>query len=154
MKKLSLLFFMTVSSYLLAQNQVTLLSKEDIGKDAIEKTWYQNGQLEFEGSYSYGKKHGTHRWWYENGQLEFEEYYKYGKKHGFFKGWWKNGQLDYEGHFKHNQRDGIWRAYYENGQLRQPVLITQNDEVIGEIPPPGPNTKSQLDSLGTIDCYK
>ena len=95
MKNSSLFFFMIISSYLLAQDQVTLLSKEDVGKDAIEKTWHQNGQL------------------------EFEEYYKYGKKHGFFKGWWKNGQLDYEGQFKYNQRDGIWKAYYENGQLRQ-----------------------------------
>lgn len=119
MKNLSLLFFMIISSHLLGQDQVTLLSKEDIGKDAIEKTWHQNGQLEFEGSYSYGKKHGTHRWWYENGQLEFEEYYNYGKKHGVFKGWWQNGQLDYEGHFQYNQRDGIWKAYYENGQIRQ-----------------------------------
>ena len=61
MRNLSLLFFMIISSHLLGQGQVTLLSKEDIGKDAIEKTWHQNGQLEFEGSYSYGKKHGTHR---------------------------------------------------------------------------------------------
>ena len=55
---------------------------------------------------------------------------------------------------KFDGQKGVSMSFRENGQLRQPVLITQNDEVIGEIPPPGPNTKSQLDSLGTIDCYK
>ena len=55
---------------------------------------------------------------------------------------------------KFDGQKGVSMSFRENGQLRQPVLITQNDEVIGEIPPPGPNTKNQLDSLGTTDCYK
>ena len=88
-------------------------------ENVMEKRWHENGQLEFEGSYKYGQKHGQHKWWYSNGQLEFEENYIYGKKHGVFKGWWKNGKLDYEGLFQYNQRDSIWKAYYENGQLRQ-----------------------------------
>ena len=55
---------------------------------------------------------------------------------------------------KFDGQKGVSMSFRENGQLRQPVLITQNDQVIGEIPPPGPNTKNQLDSLGTVDCYK
>ena len=112
MKKLVVLLLISITPFIYAQNQA-------YSEDVIEKRWHENGQLEFEGSYKYGKKHGEHKWWYSNGQLEFQEHYKYGKKDGLFKGWWKNGKLDYEGYFKYNQRDGIWKAYYENGQLRK-----------------------------------
>ena len=112
MKKLLLILIVCAAPMLYAQDY-------SHNEDVMEKRWHKNGQLEFEGNYQYGKKHGQHKWWYPNGQLEFEEHYVNGKKHGLFKGWWKNGQLDYEGVFKYNQRDSLWRAYYENGQLRQ-----------------------------------
>ena len=106
---------------LILVSSVSLLYPQDSNsaENVIEKRWHDNGQLEFEGNYKYGKKHGQHKWWYPNGKIEFEEHYVHGKKHGQFRGWWKNGQLDYEGVFKYNQRDSIWKAYYENGQLRQ-----------------------------------
>ena len=93
MKKLLLILLFCAPPMIYAQD---LSSNEDV----MEKRWHENGQLEFEGNYKYGKKHGQHKWWYPNGQLEFEEHYVNGKKHGLFKGWWKNGQLDYEGVFK------------------------------------------------------
>jgi len=107
-----LLSLILITSFGYSQNH-------DDEENVMEKRWHDNGQLEFEGSYKYGKKHGLHKWWYSNGQLEFEEYYVHGKKHGLFKGWWENGQLDYEGLFQYNQRDSIWKAYHDNGQLRQ-----------------------------------
>ena len=112
MKNIVLLILISSVSFLYPQDS-------NNAENVIEKRWHDNGQLEFEGSYKHGKKHGTHKWWYPNGQLEFEENYQHGKKHGLFRGWWKNGKLDYEGSFKYNQRDGLWKGYYENGQLRK-----------------------------------
>ncbi len=49
---------------------------------------------------------------------------------------------------------GVGLSFRETGQLRQPVLIIDDDKVIGEIPVPGPDSKNKLDDLGTVDCYK
>ena len=43
---------------------------------------------------------------------------------------------------KFDGQKGVSMSFRENGQLRQPVLITQNDEVIGEIPPTVPTLKT------------
>mgnify|MGYP001327601251 FL=1 len=49
---------------------------------------------------------------------------------------------------------GVGLTFRETGQLRQPVLIVAGDQVVGEMPIPGPNSRNKLDDLGTVECYK
>ena len=49
------------------------------GKLTSIKRWYRNGKIEFERPFVNGK-HGITRWWYKNGQIESEDYYLYGGK--------------------------------------------------------------------------
>ena len=55
---------------------------------------------------------------------------------------------------KFDGQKGVSMTFRENGQLRQPVLIIEQDRVIGEMPQPGANFQNRLDDLGTVDCYK
>ena len=45
-------------------------------KDGLVKSWYPNGQLEYEFNYKDGKIDGLSNWWYDNGQLETILHYK------------------------------------------------------------------------------
>lgn len=45
----------------------------------IAKSWYNNGQIKFEGSYKNGVLNGKATWWQRNGQKELESVYVNGK---------------------------------------------------------------------------
>ena len=55
--------------------------------------WYENGQIETEGSYQEGKGHGKLTKWYENGQKASEKCYRDGEPHGKWTEWYENGQI-------------------------------------------------------------
>jgi len=87
-------------------------------KDGLVKSWYPNGQLEYEFNYKEGKRDGLQKGWFESGQLKREVNYKDGKEDGLKKGWYENGQLWYETNFKDGKRDGLTKSWDEDGQLQ------------------------------------
>lgn len=85
-------------------------------KNGVEKSYYDNGQLEYEKNWKDGKKDGHWKSYYENGQLVVEEGY-INDKLDWKKHYYDEGQLlsdeDWE--------DGtlkLFKFYYQNGQLR------------------------------------
>ena len=49
---------------------------------------------------------------------------------------------------------GIDMSFRETGQLRQPVLLIEQDKIVGEAPVRGVVDSSDLDSLGLVFCPK
>lgn len=49
---------------------------------------------------------------------------------------------------------GIDMSFRETGQLRQPLLLVENDEIVGEAPVRGVVNTTNLDSLGLSFCPK
>jgi len=49
---------------------------------------------------------------------------------------------------------GISMDFRPTGQLRQPVLLVENDEIVGEAPVRGVAKPPTVDSLGILDCQK
>ncbi|MSQ66666.1 MAG: hypothetical protein EXR83_00525 [Gammaproteobacteria bacterium] len=47
---------------------------------------------------------------------------------------------------------GIDLSFRANGQLRQPLLIVENDRLVGEAPVRGVAEAEDLDSLGVVEC--
>lgn len=71
------------------------------------------------------------RTYYQNGQIETEVRMEAGKPNGEFKSYYMDGKLYSRGHYKNGKLDGEWRSYYQNGQLGQ-VSYFSNDTSIGE----------------------
>ena len=72
-------------------------------------------------SYSYSEDlplNGPYEMFYENGQLEFRGTYKDGKGEGFREVFYENGQLRIKGNLKDGELDGLWKWFHDNGQLR------------------------------------
>lgn len=75
-------------------------------KEGVWVFWYENGQLEAEGSYVDGKKEGVMKRWYYEGQLSEEGFYLAGKKEGVWKQWYYEGQLSEEGFYVAGLKEG------------------------------------------------
>ena len=65
------------------------------------------------------KEDGKWTWYYENGQIEREGSYKDGEIEGRWRKYYKNGQIWGEGNFKDGKEDGKHTRYYENGQIEE-----------------------------------
>ena len=72
-----------------------------------KKKYYENGQLESQGTYVNGKKHGEYKYWHENGQIWSQGTYVNGEIHGETKSWYENGQLESQGTYVNGQ----WKKF-------------------------------------------
>ena len=94
------------------------------------RTWFANGQLQFEGYYKEGMMHGVWRSWFENGQLRTECPYKDGKADGVWRYWSRDGTLE---------REDMWKGYTKI--VPEPPLSKKRTQhpciVYKDIPPPG-----------------
>ena len=82
-----------------------------------ESTFYQNKNLQMEGTYKNKKRDGKWIYRYENGNIWSEGFYKDGKSNGKRTTYFENGKIRYEGYFTDDQRTGIWRFYDDKGRL-------------------------------------
>lgn len=83
----------------------------------VERTFFPNGQLEWEATVKDGKPIGIVRHWYENGMPKREcPYDDDGLEHGVVKDWNKEGKLLGESEWHHGT--GLSKNWFENGQLR------------------------------------
>jgi uncharacterized protein len=88
-----------------------------------QRSWFANGQIEYEGASHYnGKLIGKATWWYKNGQIKEENNYKDDKEDGKWTAWYENGQKRQEGNYKNGKADGKWNWWNEEGDLIHTVL--------------------------------
>ena len=84
----------------------------------VKRSYFPNGNLEYEAEFINEKLDGTSRVWSENGTLLSVSEYSNGQPHGVWKTFHSNEKLKYETTYFHSQKHGYERWYYENGQLK------------------------------------
>ena len=87
-------------------------------KKDVERSYYQNGNLEYEAEFINGKLDGTNRVWSEDGALYSKSEYSNGQPHGVWIIFHPNGALMHEVHFEYGLKHGAEKWYYENKQLK------------------------------------
>ena len=85
-------------------------------KDGVQKYWFENGQLFYEGMFVDGRKEGKWIWWYEDGTKEMEKVHKKGKPDGLWRWWNESGELMKSGTYVNGMKQGMWNYYYDKGQ--------------------------------------
>ncbi len=85
--------------------------------EGSRKTYYPNGQLNYEQYYFDGELNGPSKAYYENGQLEEESNYLDGELQGVKKTYHENGQLEGIGEFVEGEKQGVFKLYNEDGSL-------------------------------------
>ena len=84
----------------------------------VKRSYFPNGNLEYEAEFINEKLDGISRVWLENGTLLSVSEYINGQPHGVWKTFHSNEKLKYETTYFHNRKHGYERYYYENGQLK------------------------------------
>jgi antitoxin component YwqK of YwqJK toxin-antitoxin module len=82
-------------------------------------TYYENGQLNFQGSFTKGILNGNVKKFYDNGQLKFSEPLTNAKFNGLKKVFYPNGNLQEEKIFDGSTAKGPVKLYYPSGKLRE-----------------------------------
>jgi antitoxin component YwqK of YwqJK toxin-antitoxin module len=89
------------------------------------KLWFDNGQLQQEGAYQFGKKNGTFTYYYDNGQVAATGEYHEDKAEDVWVWWHRNGQKATVGRYIDGQLIGEWRWWNEDGKLANQVTYNE-----------------------------
>ena len=87
-------------------------------KKDVERSYYQNGNLEYEAEFVNGKLDGTSKVWLEEGTLYSVSQYSNDQPHGAWKKFHPNGKLLFAMNYEYGEKHGTEKWYYENGQVK------------------------------------
>jgi antitoxin component YwqK of YwqJK toxin-antitoxin module len=76
----------------------------DSGYNGLHKSFYGNGETEWEASYTNGQLDGSRKIYYANGSLHIDEQFVNGQPHGWHKKYYKSGCLHEEILYKNGKR--------------------------------------------------
>ena len=85
--------------------------------DFINKFYYQDGTLMYEGDIENSRPYGKGKWYSKNGTLMYEGDFENGAKHGQGRLYDKDGTIFYEGGFQDDLRHGKGKFYYHSGSV-------------------------------------
>ncbi|MCG8700483.1 MAG: RDD family protein, partial [Bacteroidales bacterium] len=105
------------------------LRREYTDSDSLQviHSYYDNGQMESETRYVYGKLNGWYRDWYENGNKKSQIPYVEGKREGVMTTWYSNGQKQDVMLYENN----TYVRYLERWDIRgNPIPIDEEEETV------------------------
>ena len=84
----------------------------------IERSYFQNGNIEYEAQYINDKLDGISRVWLEDGILISESEYSNGQPHGIWMQYHLNNSIKYKVNYEYGEKTGFEKWFYENGQIQ------------------------------------
>jgi antitoxin component YwqK of YwqJK toxin-antitoxin module len=90
------------------------------------KMYYENGKMQEEGIWENNRWVGDYKAYHSNGQLFYDfAYNNTGKREGQQKYYYENGQMMMKGEMKDGKEAGVWEEHYENGDLRAKKVFNE-----------------------------
>jgi antitoxin component YwqK of YwqJK toxin-antitoxin module len=80
-------------------------------------SYFEDGQISYEGNYEDGEKNGQWISHYENGRIRSEASFRAGRLDGAFASYYANARMRLTKHHKDGQWDGRWVSYDEDGNV-------------------------------------
>ena len=84
----------------------------------VERSYFSNGNLEYEAEFVNGKLDGVSKVWLEDGTLYSVSQYSNDQPHGAWKKFHPNGKLLFAVNYEYEEKHGTEKWYYENGQVK------------------------------------
>ncbi len=84
----------------------------------VERSYFSNGNLEYEAEFTNRKLDGISKVWLEDGTLFSISNYSNDQPHGNWKKFHQNGKLMFEVNYEYGQKHGTEKWYYDNGQVK------------------------------------
>ncbi len=93
--------------------QMTGFLEASTGRKTGLFVYYSNTGLKIkEENYTGDLKEGTYKTWYANGNIEYEGCYKNDKQNGLWKHWFVDGSTKSEGNYLVGEKEGEWKNWY------------------------------------------
>ena len=84
----------------------------------VWKSYYANGNIEYESEYFNSVPDGSTIYWYESSEIRSKAYYNNGLLHLSMKKYYLNGNKQYTVEYFFGKKNGYERWYYDNGQIK------------------------------------
>ena len=84
----------------------------------VERSYFSNGNIEYEAEFVNGKLDGLSRVWLEDGTLISESEYSNDQPHGIWIKYHPIGSVKYKVRYEYGKKHGYERWFYENGQVK------------------------------------
>ena len=91
----------------------------------VQRSFYPNGALRWERSYSDGTEEGLHRGWYADGSVHFVYNYVDGRLDGLASEWFPNGRQYRAFNYAAGQESGHQQMWHEDGSLRANYVVRE-----------------------------
>ena len=98
----------------------------------VERSYFPNGNLEYEAEFVNGKLDGSSRVWLDDGTLLSVSEYNNDRPHGMWKRYYPNGNVMYEVQYVYGKKHGDEKWFYENKQIKSKQIFN-NGELESEI---------------------
>ena len=92
--------------------------KSKSSNDKTIRSYYENGNIEYQAKYLNGKLDGLSTTWHLNGKISSESYYNNGLPHGAWKKYHENGKILYYVEYEFGKKNGKEQWYYNNGMIQ------------------------------------
>lgn len=103
-------------------------------KNALQKKFYQDGQLKEEAVYEGGVKNGPFRSWFSNGQIKVRGTMENDRWNGSYEEWYEDGTPRIVGQYVKGRQHGEW-CFFNNKGIPMPSLrYDAGQEVTRELP--------------------
>lgn len=86
-------------------------------RHGVWMSYYQNGQVSFQGRYWHDRREGEWTWYYPNGQRKIAGLYLNGEPHGKWIYWHPTGQKELEGQYIAGMQAGTWTLWDTRGRI-------------------------------------
>jgi antitoxin component YwqK of YwqJK toxin-antitoxin module/Tfp pilus assembly protein PilF len=120
--------------------------------NGVLKTFFPNGKISREATYSDGVKTGSDKIYYFNGNIRSEDHTVYNVDEGPSKEYYPNGKLKSEYNYVNDNAEGEGKEYYENGSLKKEMTFDNglNNGPIKYYNEAGKNYKTLNYTYGTL----
>ena len=99
----------------------------------VERSYFSNGNLEYEAEFVNGKLDGTSKVWLEDGTLYSVSQYSNDQPHGTWKKFHPNGKLMFDVNYEYGQKHGNEKWFYENGSIKSEQEFDYGNPISGII---------------------
>ena len=99
----------------------------------VERSYFSNGNLEYEAEFVNGKLDGTSKVWLEDGTLYSVSQYSNDQPHGTWKKFHPNGKLMFDVYYEYGQKHGNEKWFYENGSIKSEQEFDYGNPISGII---------------------
>lgn len=103
-------------------------------KNALQKKFYQDGQLKEEAVYEGGVKNGPFRSWFSNGQIKVRGTMENDRWNGSYEEWYEDGTPRIVGQYVKGRQHGEWYFFNKKGMPLPSLRYDEGQEVTRELP--------------------